>query len=107
MKKRYTEEQILGVLKEAVSGKAVAQVLREQGVSPQTYYRWKRKYGGLEPSQLSRLRACKRFLDRAKSVAHHQDVCPPGEYIQYSCRVKWLSILPSLHHLPGPTIGLE
>jgi putative transposase len=68
MKKRYTEEQILGVLKEAESGKPVAQVLREQGVSPQTYYRWKRKYGGLEPSQLSRLRELERENSQLKRI---------------------------------------
>jgi len=72
MKKRYTEEQILGVLKEAESGKPVAQVLREQGVSPQTYYRWKRKYGGLEPSQLSRLRELERENSQLKRIVADQ-----------------------------------
>lgn len=72
MKKRYTEEQILGVLKEAESGKPVAQVLREQGVSAQTYYRWKRKYGGLEPSQLSRLRELERENGQLKRIVADQ-----------------------------------
>jgi putative transposase len=60
MKKRHTEEQILGILKEAEQGKPVADVLREQGIAAPTYYRWKSKYSGMEPNQLRQLRELER-----------------------------------------------
>lgn len=56
MKKRYTEEQILKILTEAEQGKPVADLLREHGVSAPTFYRWKSKYGGVDASQLRRLK---------------------------------------------------
>jgi len=50
-KKRFSVEQIVSVLKEAEMGTAVADLIRKVGVSEQTFYRWKKVYGGLEPSQ--------------------------------------------------------
>ena len=55
-KSRYTEEQIAFALKQAELGTAVAEVCRKLGVSEATFFRWKRKYGGLGPSELRRLR---------------------------------------------------
>lgn len=52
---RYSEEQIVRILQEGAS-KTVGEVCREHGISDQTYYNWKRKYGGLEVSELRRLR---------------------------------------------------
>ncbi len=46
MKKRFTEEQIVGILREGqAGGKSVEQLCRDHGISPATYYLWKRKYG--------------------------------------------------------------
>ena len=45
-KTRYTEEQIIGVLKEGEAGVAVKEISRKHGICDQTYYRWKAKYGG-------------------------------------------------------------
>jgi putative transposase len=56
-KKRYTEEQIIRVLKEVEWGVAVTEVCRKYGVSEPTVYNWKAKYGGLEISELRRLKA--------------------------------------------------
>lgn len=53
---RFSEEQIIGVLKDAEAGKAVRDLCREHGIADQTYYRWKSKYGGLEVSEARRLR---------------------------------------------------
>lgn len=44
----YSEEQIIGILKEAEAGIAVAELCRKYGISDQTYYNWKAKYGGSE-----------------------------------------------------------
>jgi putative transposase len=53
---RFSETQIVGILKEADSGVAVKDVCRKYGVSDATYYKWKSKYGGLEVSDVRRMR---------------------------------------------------
>lgn len=55
-KSQFTEEQILGILKQVEGGRTIADVCREHGISDATYHRWKSKYGGLEVSQLRRLK---------------------------------------------------
>ena len=57
MKKRFTEEQIIGVLKEADAGAKVADLCRKYGVSDATYYNWKAKFGGMTVSDAQRLKA--------------------------------------------------
>jgi putative transposase len=53
---RFSEEQIVGVLKEAEAGVAMTDLCRRLGVSEGTFYRWKTKYGGLEVNEAKRLR---------------------------------------------------
>lgn len=53
---KYTEEQIAFALKQAELGTPVTEVIRKMGITEQTYYRWKKKYGGLCTSELRRLR---------------------------------------------------
>ena len=55
-RKRFSEEQIIGVLKEAEAGAKTADLARRHGVSEATIYNWKAKYGGLEVSEARRLR---------------------------------------------------
>lgn len=55
--KRYTVAQIIAVLKQAELGAPVGEIVRKLGISEQTYYRWKKKYGGLEPSQARELKS--------------------------------------------------
>jgi putative transposase len=57
MKKRFTEEQIIGILKEAEAGAKVAELCRKYGISDATYYNWKAKFGGMTVSDAQRLKA--------------------------------------------------
>lgn len=56
MKKRFTEMQIVAAIKKQESGIAVKDICRELGISDATFYNWKAKYGGMEASDVSRLR---------------------------------------------------
>ena len=56
MKKRFTEEQIIRVLKEHESGVKVDDICRHHGIGNSTFYKWKSKYGGMEVSEAKRLR---------------------------------------------------
>ena len=55
-KSRFTETQIVSILKEAESGLPVNEVCRKHGISSATYYKWKAKYGGLDASELKRIK---------------------------------------------------
>ena len=72
--KRYKEEQIVRILKEVEGGKAVSSVCRERGVSEQTVYRWKSHYGGLEVSDLRRLKELEEENRRLKSIVAEQAI---------------------------------
>ena len=56
-KKRFTEEQIIAVLKEHELGSSAAELGRKHGVSPQTLYNWKNKYGGMDVSEAKKLKS--------------------------------------------------
>ena len=55
-RKRYTEEQIISILKEHEAGMPVQDVIRKHGIANGTFYRWKSKFGGMEVSEAKRLR---------------------------------------------------
>jgi len=55
-KVRFTESQIVKILKEVEGGRTVKEVCREQSISETTYYNWKAKYGGMEASDIKRLK---------------------------------------------------
>jgi putative transposase len=65
---RYTEEQIIAVLKQAEAGMKTAEVCRQHGISPATFYKWKGKYGGLEVSEARRLRQLEDENRRLKQI---------------------------------------
>jgi len=55
-KSRFTETQIVSILKESDAGRPVKDVCRQHGISAATYYKWKSKYGGMEASDLKRVK---------------------------------------------------
>ena len=69
---RYTEEEIIGVLKEGEAGVAVKELSRKHGICDQTYYRWKAKYGGMEVSEARRLRSLEEETRRLKQMVAEQ-----------------------------------
>lgn len=72
--KRYTEEQIIRILKEVELGKKIAQVCREHGVSEQTVYRWRSKFSGMDVPELRRLKELEAENHQLKSIVAEQAV---------------------------------
>ncbi len=69
---RFSEEQIIGVLKQAEGGMKTAEICRQHGISNATYYKWKGKYGGLEVSEARRLRQLEEENRRLKQMVAEQ-----------------------------------
>lgn len=65
---KFTEEQIAFALKQAELGTPIKEVIRKIGITEQTYYRWKKKYGGLGTSELRRLRQLEEENKRLKQM---------------------------------------
>jgi putative transposase len=67
-KSRYTDEQIAFALRQTETGTPVKEVLRKMGISEQTFYRWKRLYGGLGPSEVRHLKQLEEENRRLKQM---------------------------------------
>ena len=69
---KHTQEQILTVLKEAEAGASVQDLIRKHGIGADTFYRWKRLYGGLQREELQRVRVLEEENRRLKRVVADQ-----------------------------------
>jgi putative transposase len=72
MKKRYTEQQIIESLKKVDSGLSVRELCREMGISEPTYYHWKKKYQGMEVSDVRKLKSLEEENSRLKRLVANQ-----------------------------------
>jgi putative transposase len=71
-KSRFTEAQIVGILKQSEGGTPTKELCRQHGVSPQTFYKWKAKFGGLEVSDVAKMRALEDENRRLKRIVADQ-----------------------------------
>jgi putative transposase len=69
---RFSEEQIIAILKEAEGGAKAAELCRRHGISDATFYTWRSKYGGLEVSEMRRLRQLEEENRRLKAIVADQ-----------------------------------
>lgn len=73
-KSRFTEAQILKVLQSQQEGRKVAEICREHGISEQTFYNWKSKYGGMTLSELQRVKELESENSRLKRIVADQQL---------------------------------
>lgn len=71
-KTRFSDEQIVAILQEAEKSGKTGEVIRRHGISRETFYRWRRKYGGMQTSDAKRLRALEEENRRLKRVVADQ-----------------------------------
>ena len=72
MKQRFSEEQIIGILKQQEGGATTAEVCRQHGISPNTFYKWKSKFGGMNVSEAQRLRQLETENAKLKRIVADQ-----------------------------------
>lgn len=86
-KSRFSDTQIMNMLKDAQQGRPVADICREYGVSNAQFYRWRSKYGGMDASMISELKALQEENRRLKKM--YADVQLQKEILQEAMRKKW------------------
>ena len=86
-KSRYTEEQIIAVLKEAEAGMKIQDLCRKHGISDVTFYKWRSKYGGMEVSEARRLKALEDENRRLKSLV--ADLTLDNQALKLVVSKKW------------------
>lgn len=83
---KFSEQQIAFILRQAEEGVSVEEVCRKAGISQQTYYRWRKKYGGLMPSEMKRLKQLEEENQRLKRLV--ADLSLDKEMLQEVVRKK-------------------
>ena len=88
-KSRFTETQIVKILKEVESGRLVKEVCREYGISEATYYNWKSKYGGMQASDIKRLKELEDENRRLKQM--YAELCLDNRILKDICNLPYFS----------------
>jgi len=86
-KSRFTDGQILAILKQAENGVPVPELCREHGVSSATFYKWRAKYGGMDASLMARLKALEDENRRLKQMYAEERL--KAEIVQEALAKKW------------------
>ena len=86
-KSRFTDGQILAILKQAENGVPVPELCREHGVSSATFYKWRAKYGGMDASLMARLKALEDENRRLKQMYAEERL--KAEIVQEALTKKW------------------
>ncbi|MGB5811055.1 MAG: transposase [Polyangiales bacterium] len=84
---RYTEEQIIGILKEAEAGVPLADLVRKHGISSASFYAWRKKYGGMEVSDAKKLRSLEDENRRLKKLV--ADLSLDNQLLKEISEKKW------------------
>ncbi len=86
-KSRYTDSQIMAILKQAEAGTPVPELCREHGVSSATFYKWRAKYGGMDASLMARLKELEDENRRLKKMYAEERL--KAEIVQEALQKKW------------------
>ena len=84
---RFTESQIVAILKQQDSGQTVAQISREHGISEATFYGWKAKYGGMQASEVKRLKDLEEENRRLKKM--YAELSLQNDIFKEALQKKW------------------
>ena len=84
---RFTESQIVAILKQQDNGQTVAQISREHGISEATFYNWRAKYGGMQVSEVKRLKELEDENRRLKKM--YAELSLQNEIIKEALAKKW------------------
>ncbi len=86
-KSRYTDSQIMAILKQSEAGTPVPELCREHGMSSATFYKWRAKYGGMDASLMSRLKELEEENRRLKKMYAEERL--KAEIVQEALTKKW------------------
>lgn len=86
-KSRFSESQIINILKEAEAGVPVAEVCRKHGMSDATFYNWRSKYGGMDASMMKRMKELEEENRRLKKMYAEEKL--KAEIVQEALEKKW------------------
>lgn len=86
-KSKYSDNQIMSILKQAEAGSPISELCREHGMSSATFYKWRSKYGGMDASMISRLKELEEENRRLKKMYAEERL--KAEIVQEALQKKW------------------